>query len=82
MDMLQRLFAHPLEKAYQIAQRIDEDGRGVCFTTHREHAELKVEQIIGYGPDCLIASCAGSMSAVLEPAEFDDDDGEDDLGDD
>lgn len=77
--MLQELFGFEIERAYTVAKKVDEEGRGVCMTTHREHAELKVEQIHGYGPDGLIAECQGSMSATLEPADFDDDDDGDDV---
>lgn len=74
--MMQELFACPMEKAFQVAKAVDTDGRAVCLTTHKEHAELKRDQILAFGKDPLIASCKGSMSAVIEPAEFgaDDDD--------
>jgi ATP-dependent Clp protease adapter protein ClpS len=39
----------------------------ICATVHKELAELKQEQIHGYGKDSLIASCAGAMSATIEP---------------
>ncbi len=67
--MMERLFGHPKERAFQIAKRVDAQGRAVVLTTHREHAELKVQQIHGFGADPFIASCLGSMSAVLEPAD-------------
>lgn len=80
IHMVQELFRHPLEKAFKIAQRVDGEGRAVCLTTHKEHAELKRDQILAFGKDPLIASCKGSMSAVIEPADFgtDDDDPHDD----
>lgn len=68
--MVQRLFGHPTERAFQIAKRVDSQGRSVVLTTHREHAELKVQQIHGFGADPFVASCRGSMSAVLEPADL------------
>jgi len=74
--MLRRLFGHPTEKAFLLAQKVDSDGRAICLTTHLEHAELKRDQVHAYGPDRAIASCKGAMSAVLEPAEFSDDDEE------
>lgn len=70
IEMVCKLFGVPAEKAYQIAKTVDTQGRAVCLTTHREHAELKQEQIHAYGRDIRIASCQGSMSAVLEPADF------------
>ncbi|MCL4741276.1 MAG: ATP-dependent Clp protease adaptor ClpS [Phycisphaerales bacterium] len=68
--MMQRLFAHPKERAFQIAKRVDSLGRAIVLTTHREHAELKLQQIHGFGADPFVASCRGSMSAVLEPADL------------
>jgi len=68
IGMLRRLFGHTDARAYKIAQTVDSQGRAVCFTTHKELAELKCEQITGFGIDCAIAHCAGSMSAIIEPA--------------
>lgn len=68
--MMQRVFGHSPEKALAIAKAVDTEGRAVCLTTHKEHAELKREQVHGFGPDPLMAESAGSMSAVIEPAEF------------
>lgn len=68
IEMLQSLFGHPVERAFQIAKSVDSEGRAICRTTHRELAELKVEQIRGFGADPRIASCHGSMSALIEPA--------------
>jgi ATP-dependent Clp protease adaptor protein ClpS len=66
--MMQELFGYSPEAAHKIAETVDEEGRAVCLTTHKEHAELKRDQILGYGRDKLIASCKGSMSAIIEPA--------------
>ena len=71
--MMQNVFAHPKEKAFSIAKTVDSDGRAVCMTTHKEHAELKRDQILAFGRDPLMASCKGSMTAIIEPAEFDGD---------
>ncbi len=68
MEMMRGLFGHPEEKAFQIAKRVDTEGRAVCLTTHKEHAELKRDQIHAYGKDR--HDSAGSMSAIIEPAEF------------
>lgn len=76
MEMTQRLFAFSPEKAFLAAKKVDQDGRVICRTCHRELAELKVEQIRGYGRDVLIASCTGSMKALIEPAESPEDGGE------
>lgn len=75
--MMQELFAHDLARAFKIAQAVDGDGRAVCLTTHKEHAEFKRDQILAFGKDPLIMGSAGSMSAIIEPAEFGDDSGPD-----
>lgn len=74
IEMTMRLFGHPLPKALSIAEAVDKAGRAVCVTTHKELAELKQEQIHAYGADRAIASCKGSMSAMLIPADLDEGD--------
>jgi len=69
VDMLQSVFAHSPEAGYQLAKIVDTDGRAIVFTSHREHAELKREQIIAFGADPRLQKSRGSMSAVIEPAE-------------
>jgi ATP-dependent Clp protease adaptor protein ClpS len=75
--MMQQLFGHGEEKAFKIAQTVDTEGRAVCLTTHKEHAEFKRDQILAFGRDPLMAESKGSMTAIIEPAEFG---GEDDAG--
>jgi ATP-dependent Clp protease adaptor protein ClpS len=75
MLMVQDLFGAGLEKAFTIARTVDSHGRAVCLTTHKEHAELKRDQIMAYGRDPRIMECKGSMTAVIEPAEFEGDGG-------
>jgi len=72
--MMGRVFGHPLERAYKIACAVDAQGRAICFTTHKELAELKAEQIAAFGADPLMARSAGAMSAIIEPAFGGDDD--------
>lgn len=74
IEMMTRLFGHPVEKGFQIARQVDADGRAVCITTHREHAELKVDQVTGFGRDVRMSESVGSMTAILEPAECEGDD--------
>jgi ATP-dependent Clp protease adaptor protein ClpS len=74
VQMMKQLFGHPVERGAEIAKRVDTDGRAICMTTHKELAELKQEQIHAFGKDALVASCAGSMSSVIEPAEYGEDD--------
>jgi ATP-dependent Clp protease adaptor protein ClpS len=69
IEMLRDLFGHPVEMGFLMAKEVDEKGRAIVLTTTLEHAELKRDQIHGYGPDPRIPRCAGSMSAEIEPAE-------------
>src|SRR4029450_3724833 len=66
IEMMQKLFGHPREKGFLIAEEVDKQGKGICFTTALEHAELKRDQIHAYGPDVRSAKSAGSMSATIE----------------
>lgn len=72
IGMMQQLFAHSMEKAFKVALIVDEHGRAICLTTHKEHAEFKRDQILAFGKDRYIAGCKGSMSAVIEPVESPD----------
>jgi ATP-dependent Clp protease adaptor protein ClpS len=68
IQMLRAVFSYSEERGYQLAKEVDNSGRAVLMTTHRELAELKREQVIAYGSDIRIAECKGSMSAIIEPA--------------
>lgn len=65
--MMRQVFGYPAEKGFLIAREVDTQGRAICMTTTREHAELKRDQIHAYGKDSLIPRCKGSMSASIEP---------------
>ena len=65
--MMKQLFAHSLEKGFEIARTVDSHGKATCLTTTKEHAELKRDQIHAFGKDELITRCKGSMSASIEP---------------
>jgi ATP-dependent Clp protease adaptor protein ClpS len=67
--MLMKIFGHPPEKGFQMAEEVDTRGRVIVLTTTREHAELKRDQIHAYGKDDLVADCKGSMRATIEPTE-------------
>ena len=51
ITMLADLFAYPPEKGFQLAEEVDSTGRVIVMTTHKEKAELKRDQILGYGAD-------------------------------
>ena len=67
ITMMQQLFGHQPEKGYLIAKEVNNRGKAIVLTTTKEHAELKRDQIHGYGKDASIRNCQGSMSASIEP---------------
>ncbi len=69
IKMMRSIFGHTEEHAFQIADRVNADGRAICMTTHKELAELKRDQVLAFGKDPAIQACKGSMYAVIEPAE-------------
>ena len=69
IEMLGKLFGYGEPRAYQMAREVDNTGRVIVLTTHKEKAELKRDQITAYGADVRMASSKGSMSALIEPAE-------------
>jgi ATP-dependent Clp protease adaptor protein ClpS len=70
IHMLRTLFAHTLEEAFELARTVDTRGSAIVCTTHRELAELRVEQIHGFGADPIMGDrCAGPMRALLRIAE-------------
>jgi ATP-dependent Clp protease adaptor protein ClpS len=71
IEMLQSLFAHGEQQAFKMAKEVDETGRVIVLTTHKEKAELKRDQIVGYGADPRLEASRSSMRAVIEPARSD-----------
>jgi ATP-dependent Clp protease adaptor protein ClpS len=69
IEMLGKVFGYVKEKAFELAKEVDSSGRVIVLTTHKELAELKRDQILGYGRDRRISACRGSMTAIIEPAE-------------
>ncbi len=69
IGMLHKLFGHPPERGYQMAEEVNTKGRVVVATTSKERAELKRDQIHAFGADPRIPHCKGSMSATIEAAE-------------
>lgn len=69
IEMLGKVCQHSVDRARAMAKEVDESGRAIVLTTHKERAELKRDQILSYGPDVRIAACTRSMDAVIEPVE-------------
>jgi ATP-dependent Clp protease adaptor protein ClpS len=69
IEMLGDIFSYDVDKALGMAEEVDSSGRVIVLTTHKELAELKRDQILGYGADPRDENCQGSMTAIVEPAE-------------
>src|SRR3954469_22114332 len=69
IEMLGSLFGYNLTKGFSMAHQLNPHGRVIVATTHKELAELKRDQIHAFGRDWRLERCAGSMSAVIEPAK-------------
>ena len=68
IQLLRAVFAYPEEKGFPRPSASMKMSAPIVFTTHKELAELKREQIQSFGTDHRIARCKGSMSAIIEPA--------------
>ncbi len=68
IGMLRKLFGHPAERAFKLAEEVDQSGRVIVDTTTLERAEFKRDQVHAFGRDWRIPRCAGSMGATIEPA--------------
>ena len=69
--MLYTVFGYPVEKGFQLAREVDTRGKAIVFTSSLEQAELKRDQILGFGPDPLLETSEGSIIATLEKAAED-----------
>ena len=69
IEMLMDIFGHTLEESYIMACEVDYRGRVIVFTTSKEEAEMKKDEILNFGPDHRLARSKGSMNAIIEPAE-------------
>ena len=71
IELLTKLFAHPLAAAQELTWRIHTAGRAVVYTTHKEKAELKRDQVLAYGPDPRMSISKGPLGCYIEPAPTD-----------
>lgn len=51
IEVLQRVFGYEIEKAFTLTKQVHEEGQAVVWSGSLEVAELKREQVIGFGPD-------------------------------
>jgi len=71
IELLTKLFTHPLTTAQEMTWRIHTTGRAVVYTTHKEKAELKRDQVLAYGPDPRMSKSKGPLGCYIEPAPTD-----------
>jgi ATP-dependent Clp protease adaptor protein ClpS len=71
IELLSKIFGHARATAEALTWRIHVRGREVVFTTHKELAELKREQVLAYGPDPRLPTSTGSLACYIEPAPCD-----------
>jgi ATP-dependent Clp protease adaptor protein ClpS len=71
IDLLVKLFRHSLPTAQELTWRIHSTGRAVVYTTHKEKAELKRDQVLAWGPDPRMSISKGPLGCYIEPAPTD-----------
>jgi ATP-dependent Clp protease adaptor protein ClpS len=69
IEMLMDIFGHTIEQSYIMACEVDSRGRVIVFTTSKEIAEMKKDEILNFGPDHRLVRSKGSMNAIIEPAD-------------
>jgi ATP-dependent Clp protease adaptor protein ClpS len=71
IELLTKLFAHPLATAKELTWKIHNTGRAVVYTTHKEKAELKRDQVLAFGADPRMSESKGPLGCYIEPAPSD-----------
>lgn len=69
IDLLVKVFSHSASRAEELTWRIHNSGRAIVFTTHKERAELKRDQVLAWGPDPRMSVSKGPLQCYIEPAE-------------
>lgn len=69
IEMLNVIFGHTLELGKRMANEVNDCGRVIVATVHKELAELRQQQIEEYGPDPRVPECKVSMRATIECSE-------------
>jgi ATP-dependent Clp protease adaptor protein ClpS len=68
IEMLVKLFAHTLPRAKELTWEVHSRGRAIVYTTHKEKAELKRDQVLAYGADPRLSRSKSSLRCYIEPA--------------
>lgn len=71
IELLVKLFGHSRSTAEGMTWTIHTTGRAIVYTTHKEKAELKREQILAYGPDPRMSISKGPLGCYIEPVPGD-----------
>lgn len=71
IELLAKIFGHSRTRGEELAWTIHTRGRAVVYTTHKEKAELKREQVLAYGPDPRMSISKGPLGCYIEPAPMD-----------
>ena len=68
IELLVKVFAHSVDTAKELTWKIHSSGRAIVYTTHKELAELKREQVVSQGRDPRMSISKGPLGGYIEPA--------------
>lgn len=69
IDLLQRVFGHPADKAFKLTEQIHRQGKAAVWTGQKEVAEFKADRVRGFGPDFFADTTVKfPLGVVIEPA--------------
>jgi ATP-dependent Clp protease adaptor protein ClpS len=68
VELLGHVLGYGRAKAFALACVVDSQGRAIVETAPRERTLRDQRRIHSYGADPRIPRCAGSMTAIIEPA--------------
>lgn len=68
IELLGHVLGYGPEKSFVLARVVDTEGRAIVETASHDVVTAHQRQIHAFGADPRIPRCAGSMSAVVEPA--------------
>jgi ATP-dependent Clp protease adaptor protein ClpS len=68
IELLGRVLGYGKEKSFALACVVDSQGQAIIETASHAQVTQHQQQIHSFGADPRIPHCAGSMSAIVEPA--------------
>lgn len=71
IELLCKIFGHALDTAKHLTWTIHTTGAAVVYTTHKEKAELKRDQVLAYGADPRMSISKGPLRCYIEPSPVD-----------